>query len=243
MKKSSIIVLVVVSVWVAILLAAGITCFVIFGNKAKSNDNNDINAEITIEDDDDDDTTTSNKTTSNKEDSKDILNDNDSYYFIYEGKKFTAGDKLSDIEDKTSLTFNTKEKDEEVPANRYMIGAGHLENSNKKSVLSVVPYNPGSSAAKIPDTLIGGFSLDSYDLKYESSLADVEIVGGIKLDSTIEEVKKVFGEPESTYEGSSYDKYTYSSDEIQRYFEIKFSKDEGKVVGISWKNLVFNETK
>lgn len=106
------------------------------------------------------------------------------------GKKFTAGDKLSDIEDKTSLAFNTKEKDEEVPANRYMIGAGHLENSNKKSVLSVVPYNPGSSAAKIPDTLIGGFSLDSYDLKYESSLADVEIVGGIKLDSTIEEVKK-----------------------------------------------------
>lgn len=49
MKKSSIIVLVVVSVWVAILLAAGITCFVIFGNKAKSNDNNDINADITID--------------------------------------------------------------------------------------------------------------------------------------------------------------------------------------------------
>ena len=56
--------------------------------------------------------------TEEKKESKDPINDNDSYYFIYDGKKFKAGDKISEIVNETGLTLREKEKDEEVPANK-----------------------------------------------------------------------------------------------------------------------------
>ena len=179
--------------------------------------------------------------TEEKKESKDPINDNDSYYFIYDGKKFKAGDKISEIVNETGLALREKEKDEEVPANKYMIGAGYIQNSDKKTVFYVTPYNTESSAAKILDTHIGGFDLDESNVKYESKLADVEVAGGIKLGSTLDDVKKVFGETTEIYEGTNYNQYTYKSEEIYRSFVFKFSKEEGKVIGITWKNLVYND--
>ena len=179
--------------------------------------------------------------TEEKKESKDPVNDNDSYYFIYDGKKFKAGDKISEIVNETGLTLREKEKDEEVPANKYMIGAGYIQNSDKKTVFYVTPYNTESSAAKILDTHIGGFDLDESNVKYESKLADVEVAGGIKLGSTLDDVKKVFGETTEIYEGTNYNQYTYKSEEIYRSYVFKFSKEEGKVIGITWKNLVYND--
>ena len=179
--------------------------------------------------------------TEEKKESKDPINDNDSYYFIYDGKKFKAGDKISEIVNETGLTLREKEKDEEVPANKYMIGAGYIQNSDKKTVFYVTPYNTESSAAKILDTHIGGFDLDESNVKYESKLADVEVAGGIKLGSTLDDVKKVFGETTEIYEGTNYNQYTYKSEEIYRSYVFKFSKEEGKVIGITWKNLVYND--
>ena len=179
--------------------------------------------------------------TEEKKESKDPINDNDSYYFIYDGKKFKAGDKISEIVNETGLTLREKEKDEEVPANKYMIGAGYIQNSDKKTVFYVTPYNTESSATKILDTHIGGFDLDESNVKYESKLADVEVAGGIKLGSTLDDVKKVFGETTEIYEGTNYNQYTYKSEEIYRSYVFKFSKEEGKVIGITWKNLVYND--
>ena len=179
--------------------------------------------------------------TEEKKESKDPINDNDSYYFIYDGKKFKAGDKISEIVNETGLALREKEKDEEVPANKYMIGAGYIQNSDKKTVFYVTPYNTESSAAKILDTHIGGFDLDESNVKYESKLADVEVAGGIKLGSTLDDVKKVFGETTEIYEGTNYNQYTYKSEEIYRSYVFKFSKEEGKVIGITWKNLVYND--
>lgn len=45
-----------------------------------------------------------------QKESKDPVNDNDSYYFIYDGKKFNAGDKISSIEEKTDLVVREREK-------------------------------------------------------------------------------------------------------------------------------------
>ncbi len=179
--------------------------------------------------------------TEEKKESKDPINDNDSYYFIYDGKKFKAGDKISEIVNETGLALREKEKDEEVPANKYMIGAGYIQNSDKKTVFYVTPYNTESSATKILDTHIGGFDLDESNVKYESKLADVEVAGGIKLGSTLDDVKKVFGETTEIYEGTNYNQYTYKSEEIYRSYVFKFSKEEGKVIGITWKNLVYND--
>ena len=122
-----------------------------------------------------------------------------------------------------------------------MIGAGYIQNSDKKTVFYVTPYNTESSATKILDTHIGGFDLDESKVKYESKLADVEVAGGIKLGSTLDDVKKVFGETTEIYEGTNYNQYTYKSEEIYRSYVFKFSKEEGKVIGITWKNLVYND--
>ena len=176
-----------------------------------------------------------------KEESKDPINDNDSYYFIYDGKKFKAGDKVSSIEEKTELVLREREKTEDVPANKYMIGAGYIQTAEKKSSFYVTPYNTENSAVKVPDTSIGGFDLDSTNLKNDSKLADVEVVGGLKLGSSFEDVKKIFGETEDIYEGTNYDQYTYKSKEVYRSYVFKFSKDEKKVIEITWKNLVFNK--
>ena len=75
-----------------------------------------------------------------------------------------------------------------------MIGAGYIQTADKKTSFYVTPYNTESSAVKVPDTSIGGFDLDEDNLKYDSKLADVEVVGGLKLGSSLDDVKKVFGE-------------------------------------------------
>ena len=180
-------------------------------------------------------------TVKNQEEAKEPINDNDSYFFIYDGKKFNVGDKISSIEEKTDLVVREREKTEDVPANKYMIGAGYIQTADKKTSFYVTPYNTESSAVKVPDTSIGGFDLDEDNLKYDSKLADVEIVGGLKLGSSLDDVKKVFGETEEIYEGTNYDQYTYKSEEVYRNYEFKFSKDEKKVIEIKWKNLVFDK--
>ena len=131
-----------------------------------------------------------------------ILDDNKSYLFIIDGKKIYAGDKISSLS-KFGYNIREKEKDQEVPANKYMIGAGNMTNETNSIIFSVTPY------------------------------------GKIKLGSTMEEVKKVFGQPESKNEGTGYTTYRYNSEEVYRNYTIRF--DENNVVdSIEWQNLVFN---
>lgn len=175
--------------------------------------------------------------TENKEVS--TVNDNKSYFFKVNGKKFSAGDTIKSIT-KTGYDLRETEKNEEVPANKYMIGAGRLVNSDSKLAFSVTPYNPTSENVKIIDSQIGGFKLDNYYVKYDENIKNIEVVGGLKLGSTLEQVEKVFGEASSVNEYSSYTTYKYESDEIYRYYSFDIDKD-GKVVLISWKNLVYNK--
>jgi hypothetical protein len=175
----------------------------------------------------------------NNED-ENFLDNNDSYYFIFDGKKYKAGDKISDL-NQSGLLIREWEKEEIVPANTYMIGAGYIVNSENKTVFQVVPYNIESSEVKILDAHISGFKLDEYDVKNDSRLADVEIYGGIKLGSTLEELQKVFGtKPSFTHEGTLWTSYDYESDEVYRDFRFRIDK-EGKVIYIEWQNLVFND--
>ena len=169
-----------------------------------------------------------------------FINNNDSYFFTFEGKTFKAGDKISDLSS-VNLSVRDRELEEEVPANKYMIGAGYVVNADKKTILHVTPYNTEDSAVKVPETSIGGFNVDANDIEDDSRLADVEVYGGIKLGSTEEELKEVFGEPTSVYEGEYWDSYSYDSDEVYRSYEFRLDKDEGKVIYIEWQNLVFND--
>lgn len=167
-----------------------------------------------------------------------ILDDNKSYLFIIDGKKIYAGDKISSLS-KFGYNIREKEKDQEVPANKYMIGAGNMTNETNSILFSVTPYNIESSAVKVTDAVIGGFRLSKSYAKNDEKAMNIEVYGKIKLGSTMEEVEKVFGQPESKNEGTGYTTYRYKSEEVYRNYTIRF--DENNVVdSIEWQNLVFN---
>lgn len=168
----------------------------------------------------------------------DFINDNQSYYVSIDGKKYFAGDKIASLTE-VGYHLRDREQDEEVPANKYMIGAGYMQNDENKTVFHVTPFNIESSAIKIIDAIIGGFSMgDSYAKKDERS-ANFEVYGGIKLGADMEEVKSIFGEPSNTTETTNSVVYRYESSEVYRNYKFTFNK-ENKVTEISWQNLVFN---
>lgn len=168
----------------------------------------------------------------------DFINDNQSYYVSIDGKKYFAGDKIESLTE-VGFHLRDREKDEEVPANKYMIGAGYMQNDENKTVFHVTPFNIESSAIKITDAIIGGFSMgDSYTKNDERS-ANFEVYGGIKLGADMEEVKSIFGEPSNTSETTNSVVYRYESSEVYRNYKFTFNK-ENKVTEISWQNLVFN---
>ena len=120
-----------------------------------------------------------------------------------------------------------------------MIGAGHMKTSDNKSSFDVTPYNITDSSVKVPDSVIGGFDISDFELRYNPKLSEIEVYGGIKLGSTEEELKDAFGEPSSVTDLDTSKTYYYESTDVYR--DYKFTIKEGKVTSIEWQNLVFNE--
>ena len=187
---------------------------------------------------------TSNKKESSEKTSADIINDNSGYYVKIKGKKFTAGDKISTVS-KVGLKQDSKMVDKEVNKNTYLIGAGSIYNSDDKRVMSLTVFNASKEKITVKDAVIGGFEAGDY--KYSNIQdyvldLDLEVAGGIKLGSKLEDVEKVFGKTEDIYESSSlgYKTYTYKSKEVYRSYQFTIDED-GKVSKIYWQNLVFNK--
>lgn len=172
------------------------------------------------------------------------IDNNDNYYVKIKGEKFNVGDKISNIS-KVGLEQDSRVLSEKVAKNTYMIGAGRIYNSNKKIVCNLTPYNSTGSEITVADAVIGGLEVGDYQydkISDEVLALDIEVAGGIKLGSSYDDVKKIFGETEEVYEAEKlgYKKYTYKSKEIYRSYEFTIDKD-GKVSKIGWQNLVFNK--
>lgn len=206
------------------LVLIGVLCFALVGcgNDETNNVNNDKDSE---------------EDTDKQTENSDFINDNDSYFIIIDGKKFHAGDKIADL---SSVGYNLKPEDaiEEIPANRFIIGAGRMVNSAGQNSFGTTPFNKTSSSIQISDSVIGGINIDIYWVKDDEKSVNFEIYGGIKLGSTAEEVKKVFGEPSNIHESDVSKRYSYKSDEFQRDFEFEFD-EEDKVSTMKWRNLTF----
>lgn len=235
MKNKGLIIGIIIAVSVFFIIGAILA--VVFGLKVINNLSSNKNLEdITNITDKTEETTTEqdeNKKATN------ILDDNDSYFILVNGKKFYAGDKISDLKS-VNYTISNNEIDEDVPAKKYLIGAGQMVTSENKRSFDVIPYNPSTSSVKVPEAVIGGITIDEYETRYDENLAKIEVYGGIKLGCTIDEVKKVFGEASSVTEGKTSTTYRYESDETYRSYRFTFN-EEGKVSSIYWQNLVFNQ--
>jgi len=225
MKNKNLIIGIIVAVVVAIVVAAAII-FTNNNNKQTSSTNGESKA-----------------SESNVAQGKEIDN-NENYFVIINGEKFKAGDKFSKLS-KVNLKQDSRVTSKEVGKNTYMIGAGSIYNENKKVVCNMTPYNSTDSKVTVADSEIGGIKIGEYEYgkipDYVLSL-NVEFCKGLKFGSSLEDIKKIFGEPDSEYnaENLGYTRYTYKSEEIYRKYEFTIDKD-GKLSQVNWQNLVANQ--
>lgn len=222
-------------------LCLGLILSLVSGCGTKDNTDSAKSSNDSAESDNDDSgKSDNNDSTESEEPETDFLDDNKSYFISIDGQKFYAGDDISSLST-AGYTIRESEAEEELPAGKYMIGAGHMENANGDSVFDITPYNPTNASVKVSESVIGGFRTTYVYAKDDETALNIEIYGGIKIGSTKEDVEKIFGEPTTISEtsmGSTY--YTYESEEVYRSYKIELSS-EGTVEGFEWKNLVFNE--
>ena len=184
--------------------------------------------------------TDSNDETAEKEETKEIsfLDNDKSYFILIDGKKYYAGDKISDLA-KSGFTIREKEKNENAPAGKYIIGGGYMVNSENVSCFNVTPYNIKDTDVTIGQTVIGGFSIDAYNAKKDTKAQNIEIYGKIKIGSTKSDVVSAFGTASNTTTGTNYTVYYYYSSKVYRSFTIRFDEND-TVSNIKWQNLEFN---
>ena len=167
------------------------------------------------------------------------INDSKSYYFAVNGKKYFAGDKISDLAS-SEFTLNKTGSEKELAANGYLIGGGAVLNSDKKTVFNITPFNNTKEKIKGADAFIGGFSLNKSN--YDLLKGEIAVYGGITIGSSLDDVTKVFGEPTKKTEATEYvgPTYTYDAKESYRDFTISFDKDN-TVKTLNWRNFTFNK--
>lgn len=210
-------------------------------DKIKDNDNDDEK-----EDDDDEDIKNEDDEEDKKETAKPVdktpvdIKNNSSYYFVINGKKYNAGDKISDLSE-SKLHLNKTASEKELQTYGYLIGGNNVLNTDNKTVLSVTPFNGTKTKVKSADASIGGVYISKYN--YESLDGKVEITNGITIGTSIEDVKAVFGQPTKITEPSTeYYGPTYSYEVTGEYksFVFGFDKD-GKVESIRWTCYIMEE--
>ena len=188
-----------------------------------------------------------NNNSSSKVETVTSIRDNSIYFVSISGKKFKAGDKLSSIS-KVKLSLKEKDLSQTIPKNRYLMAKSVL-NSKGVEVCSFVALNDTDSTIDYKDAVIGGFEVGDINygrLSSDTLALNIEIVGGIKLGSSYEDLVKVFGEEDFKYEAEaneklkmpSYTTYKYSSG--YKGFEFTID-DSGKVSKIHWNNYNYNE--
>lgn len=175
-----------------------------------------------------------------KNSTENVLDNNNNYYFELKNTKFNVGDKINKL---SNVDYNLRENEvsETAPANKYVIGAGHIVNKEGRTVFQVTPYNTTNNDIKILDAVIGGFDISLSTASSDDIAKNITVYGGIKLGSTKDEVEKAFGEPSSINDSSSdYIIYNYQSSKTYRNYKFTFDAND-TVKSIYWQNLVFND--
>lgn len=166
--------------------------------------------------------------------------DDSAYTVKINGKTFTAGDKVSSLEE-AGYAVRESVKNEKVPAGKYLllIGGGSVYNKDEDVSISFTPYNDTEESLTIPNAKLGKITIEKSTLEKKQAIFEkIEFYGGIKLGSTREELVKAFGEPTSATERESYDGSKYETieykDKVYKKFEFKI--EEGVVTEMEWTN-------
>ena len=222
----------IIGIVVAVIVAAVVACVFIFSN------NNNTST-----------TTGSNENQGNgnsivsKNKDVEAVDNNDNYYISVKGKKFKVGDKISNLK-----TIGLKQQDkvlsEKIRKHSVIDGADVIENEAGNKMFLLAPYNPTDSTITVADAVIGACNVggSSYS-KISKEVLDLDIeVGGIKLGDSPENIEKIFGDTKETkFETFGFTSYKYKSKVSSRIIEFTVDDTVGKVSGIFWKNLDYND--
>lgn len=220
---------------VIILFATGV-----FGGDTNNTKKDDNTSKVTDDKKDDDKPSKKNDDDDDDEkvatgDAQAILGNQKNFFVKIDGKKYYIGDKISTLT-KAGYKLNEEAATKNVPAGKYLIliGGSTLKNEDTKGTLGFTAMNPTKSDVLVKDAYIGALAVGkSFDKETHAENSKMEIYGGLKLGSTKEEVEKIFGECDNTYEGSSITTWEYQSDDsVWRYFKFTFDSKTGEVTDI-----------
>lgn len=165
----------------------------------------------------------------------DIKSDS-SYYFVINGKKYSAGDKISTLSE-SGFHLNKTGSEIEIQSNGYIIGGGAVLNNENNTVFQITPFNNTKEKIKGADASIGSFYIDESSVKKYN--LNVEIVNGITIGTSMQDIEAIFGEPTKKTEATQYNGPTYTYDVSGQYksFTFNFDKD-GKITSMRWQAYV-----
>lgn len=122
----------------------------------------------------------------------------------------------------------------------YMVNANEYEliyfmDDNDNEVMAYA-INTSDAAIEVKDCLIGGVSVDDYDL--ENGGLTVIFPGGIQMGAGKDSVTGAYGEANDTYEGDSKSMYSwYGDDSYYKSCEIDFDAESGLVCSMTMQNF------
>lgn len=120
-----------------------------------------------------------------------------------------------------------------VNANEYELAYFQDGNDNEVMVYAV---NNSDAAIEVKDCMIGGLSVDDYDL--EKGGLTIVFPGGIQMGAARENVEAAYGVPDDVYEGDSLIMLTwYADDDYYKSCEIDFDTATGLVCSMDMQNF------
>ena len=158
----------------------------------------------------------------------------DSYTVQINDKVLTFPCTKSDIE-AAGLSMDT-----EYTAENYVVNANEYElvyfmDANDNEIMAYA-INNTDTAMEVKDCLIGGVSVDDYDL--ENGGLTVIFPGGIQMGASKDAVTGAYGEADDTYDGDSRSMYSwYSDDSYYKSCEIDFDAESGLVCMMTMQNF------
>ena len=158
----------------------------------------------------------------------------DSYTVQINDKVLTFPCTKADVE-ATGLSMDT-----EYTAENYMVNANEYElvyfmDANDNEIMAYA-INNTDTAMEVKDCLIGGVSVDDYDL--ENGGLTVIFPGGLQMGASKDAVTGAYGEADDTYDGDSLSMYSwYSGDSYYKSCEIDFDAESGLVCTMTMQNF------
>ena len=158
----------------------------------------------------------------------------DSYTVQINDKVLTFPCTKADVE-AAGLSMDTDYTPENYVVNAKDYELIYFQDDNNNEIMAYAVNNTDATA-EVKDCLIGGISVDDYDL--ENGGLTVIFPGGIQMGATKDSVINAYGDANDAYDGDSMLMYSwYSDDSYNKSCDINFDADTGLACSMAMQNF------